>query len=149
MDLRDGASDLGKSLIYAVAPQLRPSYEPLTEGYYQYGGDTTRIVEKPRDWLSYGDRLSAFAAQWAGESSVPKYLYFIENSRTVDFDDPESGHETAAWIGEALGVSAMDVFRVNSYEELCASFFQTDHHWNKEGSYAGYRAVIRLLLGEE
>ena len=148
-DVQSAASRAGKELIYSAVPSLRSNYEQITEGYYHYAGDSSRIVERPKDWQSYSERIAAFAERWGGQVSVPTYLYFIENSRTINFDDPASGHATAAWIAESMGVQTSAVFAVNGYEDFCARFYQTDHHWNKDGSYEGYQAIVRMLCGED
>ena len=149
LDAQNSAAAGERALLLRAFPSLKSGYEQIAEGYYHYGGDEHRIVERPSDWSGYEERLAAFAQVWAAPCDVPRYLYFIENSRSIDMDDPEAGHAVAQRVAEAIGADETAVFRVDGYESYAARFYQTDHHWNREGSYEGYQAIIRLLLGEE
>lgn len=149
LGIQDPAARTGKELIYAMDPTLRTSYEQITAGYYHYQGDSHRIVERPSDWMSMTEKAESFAAQWAGETAIPKYLYFVENSRSINFDDTDPGHQISSWIAQYLGAEQTAVFRIDSYEAYCERFYQTDHHWNLTGSYEAYQSIIRMLCGED
>lgn len=134
-----------KQLLYAVQPGLKDGYTQIAEGYYHYSGEENRIVEKPRDYREHQEHLDAMARQFRSIPDVRLCLYFIENSRVIDFDHPEKEDEVLTRVLEAFRPDASDVFRVSGYEAYKENFYQTDHHWNYKGSYAGYQAILRML----
>lgn len=138
-----------QALLYAAAPDLKTAYSPIAAGYYHYAGDERRIVEKPRDYSENQAHLDALAENFRNLDGVRLCLYFIENSRTVDFDHPDTEHTIYRQVRDALQPDAADFFPVPDYAAYQANFYQTDHHWNDRGAYAGYQAVYRLLHGTE
>lgn len=148
----DGKNDLMKlqqRLLYAVAPGVRQTYEMIADGYYHFAGDDKRIVEKPVDYSARQRYLDALEANFGAISDIPMYVYFIENSRTVDFENPDAEDEVYAQVIAALKPAAADVFHVTDYQNYSENFYQTDHHWNYKGSYKGYQAIYRMLHGSE
>lgn len=137
-----------KQILYAVQPGLKNGYTQIADGYYHYGGEENRIVEKPRDYLAEQPHLEELARLFRGIPDTRLCLYFIENSRVVDFDHPEKPDEVYSRVLEAFAPDAADVFRVSGYEDYKENFYQTDHHWNAKGSYAGYQAILRMLHPE-
>ena len=151
LDGKNGLLKMQQALLYAAQPALRSNYVPVAEGYYHYAGDAHRIVEKPYD-LSTEERqrhLEAMASQFSGLSGAKTYVYFIENSRTVDFDHRDDEHAVYRQVTQAVAPDGADVFAVPDYAFYCENFYQTDHHWNEKGSYAGYQAIYRLLHGTD
>lgn len=144
-DGRNALTSLQKSLLYALQPSLSGGYSPIAEGYNHYRNEENRIVETPRDYLDCQEHLNRLAEAFRNHPGIPLYLYFIENSRVVDFDHPDRPDEPLSRIVEAFRPDGWDVFHVADYEDYKAKFYQTDHHWNAAGSYLGYQAVSRLL----
>ena len=145
LDAKNGLLKTQQQLLFALRPDLKSNYSLIADGYYHYAGDAHRIVEKPKAYDAA--HLEALAASFRGLPDVK--IYFIENSRTVDFDHPAEENEALRQTLAAFAPAAWDVFPVEDYESYCRNFYQTDHHWNCEGSYEGYRAVYRLLHGTE
>lgn len=148
-DLQASALTAEQNLLYRADPSLRSGYTEITEGYYAYQGDEHRIVEKPRDYSDGADSLAAFAEAWNSLSGVRRYLYFINNSRTVDFDRPEDSGRVYEWIRSFLDLDGSACFSFDSYEDYCRLFYQTDHHWNDEGFYRGYTEILALLKPDD
>ena len=146
--VRDGQNALlarQRAFLLAWMPGLRNGYNQISEGYYHYQDDIHRIVEYPLDYASRSSHLQALAAQYRDLPGVRLCVYFIENSRVVDFDHPGQPDRVYASILEAFRPNASDVFAVPDYAFYQAHFYQTDHHWNSRGAYLGYQAIHRLL----
>ena len=140
-----GVLRLQQDAIYGAFPALRDHYTQIAEGYYSYAGDAHRIVEKPAWDGTVPEGLRAFAERLKTLSGVHQAVYWIDNSRSISFDAPE---ETAGAREAVLGLfSGADkgVFSFDGYEEYCRLFYQTDHHWNADGSYRGYTEILELL----
>lgn len=137
-----------QGMIYRAAPELRNNYTQIAEGYYSYAGDAHRIVEKPAPVTELPEGLKAFAEKTERLTGVRRFLYWIDNSRSVSFDDPEIsvGREE---VFALFPGAARDAFAFDGYAEFCQWFYQTDHHWNREGSYRGYTEILRMLRPEE
>ena len=131
--------------LYAAAPSLRTAYTPLADGYWAYQGDEHRIVERPDPARLSEQRLQAFAAQINALSGIRKYLFFIENSRSVDFDHMEARDALYDRVRTAFDLDGSDAFRFEDYADFCRLFYQTDHHWNHRGSLLGCRRILTLL----
>ena len=147
LDGKNAVLSLQQSLLYAAAPGLKTNYVMIAQGYYHYAGDEHRIVEKPEE--QDPERLKSFAAAFEGIPREQLSVYFIENSRTVDFDRPEMSGEVYRQVTAALDPAKADRFTVSDYGDYCENFYQTDHHWNARGASKGYRAVYRLLHGTD
>ena len=148
-DARNAVTGLQRSLLYSAQPALRSGYSPIAEGYCFYAGEENRIVEVPQDYLDRQEHLDRLAASFRDLPDVRLCLYFIENSRVVDFDHPETADAPRTRVLEAFQPDASDVFRVPDWETYKKLFYQTDHHWNQEGAYLGYQAICRLLHPED
>ncbi len=148
-DARNTVAGLQRDLLYAVRPSLKGNYVPIKDGYCHYADETNRIVEVPQDYVDRQAHLEQLAASFRGLGDVRLCLYFIENSRVVNFDRPGAEDGPLARVIEAFQPDAWDVFRVPDWETYKAYFYQTDHHWNQQGADLGYQAVCRLLHPED
>lgn len=77
------------------------------------------------------------------------YVFLVESSRSMDMDKMDE--ESALWklIQENYTRSTIGHLTVDSVDTYCEHFYKTDHHWNYRGSYEGYKAIIRMMLGED
>ena len=137
--------NLQKQMLYAVHPELKDGYTQIVDGYYHYNAEENRIVEKAQDYSDRQEHLEKLAQQFREIPETRLYLYFIENSRVVDFDHPEKPDEVYTRVIKAFQPDTADVFRISGYDEYKKYFYQTDHHWNYLGSYIGYQAIFRML----
>ena len=81
---------------------------------------------------------------------VKSYVYLVNSSRTVDVQkDVTAVPQTYTAIQKWFTDSETDYLRLNSLEDYARYFYTTDHHWNYQGSYAGYRQLVRMMLGED
>ena len=148
VSLQDKVYQAESSALKALFPSAAMSYTEIASGYYHFGGDESRIVEKAWPEEKYGPAVTARAAFYA-EAEAPVYLYFIRNSRAHDFMQGEE--ENAAVhqaIVDAYQPEAAACFSAADYDEYASLFYATDHHWNHVGADRGYREIIHLLLGE-
>lgn len=133
-------------ILRALFPSAGMTYAEIAKGYYHFGGDESRIVEKAWPEEKYREAVKKQSALYA-ELDVPLYLYFIRNSRAHDFMKAENDAAYQA-ITAAYQPDGAACFSAADYKEYTELFYATDHHWNHRGADKGYRDVIRLLLGE-
>ncbi len=78
------------------------------------------------------------------------YFYYIEKEIDTDF---ETGKRIEIFDYMAKNTVIPDsnkkAFRINGFEEYEKLFYKTDHHWNADGSYKGYKEVINMLIPNE
>lgn len=139
----------GQNALYALEPSLKSGYTQLADGYYAYHGDEHRIVEKPAEEPFPEEQLSAFAGK-LNQTGLPVMLYYVHNSRSVDFDNPGKADSICGRILDAfkdadLIPAAFGEFSFTDYDDFCKWFYQTDHHWNNRGSYRGYCEIIGMI----
>ena len=135
--------------LYRMKPELADGYSQITEGYYAWHGDEHRIVEKPAERFSVPAGAERFAERINALSGVRRVLYWIDNSRSVNFDRPETS-DAREKVRALYTCEESGVFRISGYEDYCRWFYQTDHHWNHLGSRRGYEEILALLKpGEE
>lgn len=136
-------------LLHALFPSAAMSYAEIANGYYHFGGDERRIVEKAWTAQQYESALTEQAARLM-QGDIPTYLYFIRNSRAQDFTRDDAANNAAyEAICAAYQPTGAAQLSAADYEEYATLFYATDHHWNHVGADRGYREIIRLLLGEE
>lgn len=138
------------ALLLSVAPPSGAEYREITPGYYHYGNDDHRIVEKPWQADACAGQMLENAQLFNSAENVKKYVYFIRNSRAQDFslsDGENNGLFDA--VRFCYAADGYGCFSVPDYEAFCQNFYQTDHHWNHRGADEGYRQIVALLLGEQ
>ncbi len=81
--------------------------------------------------------------------NLDTYVYLVDSCRSMDLDRMDE--DSALWtlIQEHYPNSTIDHLKISSVEDYCRYFYKTDHHWNYRGSYEGYKAIIRMMLGDE
>ena len=135
-------------MLHALFPSAAMSYAEIANGYYHFGGDEGRIVEKPWPEEKYAPAVQKQSALYA-KLDAPVYLYFIRNSRAHDFmQDDDANDAFFQAIVEAYQPSGAACFSAADYDEYVTLFYAADHHWNHRGADKGYRDIIRLLLGD-
>ena len=147
--LESSVLDAEQRLIFRLEPGLQSGYVQIAEGYYAWGGDEHRIVERPDVSRSVPEGLKAFAEQVNALSGIRKVLYWIDNSRSVDFDHADGEPVLRETVRGLFRTEAGDCFTFDGYDDYCSWFYQTDHHWNNRGSYRGYTEILALLRPED
>ena len=138
-----------QNLLCRINPSLSSGYTQITDGYYAYRGDEHRIIERLQDYKGYASDVSAFAEPFNRLEGVRRYLYFINNSRTMDFDHPGNNEQVYEWIRSFFTLEGSSCFASDGYEDYCRWFYQTDHHWNEQGFYRGSLEIMWLLNPED
>lgn len=104
----------------------------------------TRALESVRD--EYDVKIANINETAAKYPDTEFYAYYLEMDHDMNF---ETGIKTGIYdyLRENLTLPADHVARleINSFEEFTRCFYRTDHHWNLEGSYRGYRETAALL----
>ncbi len=146
--LQDKVYQAESSALKAIFPSAAMSYTEIANGYYHFGGDESRIVEKAWPEEKYAPAVQKQSALYA-KLDVPVYLYFIRNSRAHDFMQDDAANDAVFQaIVEAYQPAGAACFAAADYDEYASLFYAADHHWNHRGADKGYRDVIRLLLGD-
>ena len=148
-DVQMSVLTAGQNLLGRIDPSLLSGYTQIADGYYAYRGDEHRIVEKPGADAAAAAGVSAFAEPYNSLEGVRRCLYFINNSRSMDFDSPGSRDDVYRRILSCFSVDGAACFESDGYEDFCRWFYQTDHHWNDEGFYRGYLEIMSLLKPED
>lgn len=113
--------------------------------YLVYDTYTMKRVEE-----NLGKKAENLNARFADHPELDFYVYYIEKDTDVNLETGEKPGIYEALARElALPGDHMARFEVNGFEEFGRDFFRTDHHWNRTGSYRGYREVLALLGVED
>jgi hypothetical protein len=80
--------------------------------------------------------------------TFPKYLYFINTSVSVDFNNINK-YDAFDYVKNKFPMmTGYAELTFNSFEDYKKYFYQTDHHWNYNGSYTGYTQIMRMMEGD-
>lgn len=116
-------------------------------------GGMTYLLEDPARYKKPGCIARQAESLYKGLKDHPEiktYVFLVNSSRTVDvLEDVTAEPEMYAEIRSSFTDSVTDYLRLGSLEEYGQYFYTTDHHWNYRGSYAGYRQIVRMLIGED
>ncbi|MDD4188267.1 MAG: hypothetical protein PHX04_05900 [Bacilli bacterium] len=129
----------------------RNQYYLVTKGFYGFDNEEYLLHEILTDEyieenMKYIDIL---AAQYNGIDVSKKYLYMVSTDRTIDFLNLNKNKEYFNMIREKYYTYKSDYLKINSVTDYKKYFYKTDHHWNYEGSYQGYKDIIRMIFGEK
>ena len=132
--------------------------EPVMEGKPQqyisfrglklYGGDYLCYDSKTLGDIREGldKRMAELNASISENEDVAFYLYYIECDVDVNF---ETGEKSGIWpylnANMALPAERMAHLEISDFVTYSRYFFRTDHHWNHEGAYRGYRNVAVMM----
>lgn len=139
-----------------AAEELTFEYSGRGQGLFRLG-NTGYLVENCKDWIkpNYLNNIRRNAKELneavpLGTDGVKKYVYFIENSRSVRLDEDMTGeNEIYTLIKECYEADGFATLALETPEEYLDWFYQTDHHWNYKGSYKGYCDLVKLIFGDD
>lgn len=126
-----------------VQPQY--TYTEVVAGKVYKLDDSGYLVQKPLppDHFDY----TIYDAEMLKRVTFPKYLYFINTSVSVDFNDMHK-YDPFDYVKKQFpSFTGYAELTFNSFEEYKRYFYQTDHHWNYNGSYLGYTQIMRMMEG--
>jgi hypothetical protein len=118
-------------------------YIKIRGDLYHYGS-SDYIIDRPKYPFNYDSVKKIYNNIKCSE----KYIYFIETSAEIDFNNISKKEEIFQEIKNNFEAKDYARFTINSYEDLEKYFYQTDHHWNYIGQLRGYKQIINLLLGK-
>ncbi len=72
--------------------------------------------------------------------TVPRYYYFIDDSSNFNFTTNKEIYNFANYFGDNYVI-----FNFINYDDYSKYFYKTDHHWNYNGSYRGYKEIISMI----
>lgn len=134
------------NLLSIFDKNIRNHYIAISDQFYTYK-DSPYIIEKPVDYRQYLGVIEKNANSYNQSfKNIDKYLYFIDSSRSINFNQPNS-EEAFNFIKKSFKMNDYDLLKIPDFETYKDYFYQTDHHWNYKGSYQGYIDIINMLLG--
>lgn len=83
-------------------------------------------------------------------SMIDTFYYFIDDASSFDFEKDSRVFDYYAYLSDRLnGQKGLERLEYNNFVEYMNYFYKTDHHWNKEGSYQGFKDIAGMLgVGE-
>lgn len=108
------------------------------------------IVYETRDYSELQDYHSAkvknIKKQVNNHSDIDFYVYYIEKDTDINFETEEKigAYEYLQNAFNDMGI-AFHGFKIDSFDEFCEYFYQTDHHWNCYGSYKAYEEIVKWM----
>ena len=79
-------------------------------------------------------------------NEIDSYYYFITNSQIFNFKTNTLSIDVPQIIEQKMqGKYKFDYLKFNNYQEYKKYFYKNDHHWNYQGSYQGYKDIIKML----
>lgn len=108
--------------------------------------DSGYLVEKAHAPEEYCFEL--YKPEMLAKVTYPKYLFFIMSSESADFNDLHK-YKTLDYIKTKMPMTGYSELIYNSFDEYKKYFYQTDHHWNYNGSYHGYVKIMKMLEGDD
>ena len=108
--------------------------------------DSGYLVEKPHAPEEYCFEL--YDPAMLARVTYPKYLFFIMSSESADFNDLHK-YKTLDYIKTKMPMTGYSELTYTSFDEYKRYYYQTDHHWNYNGSYHGYVKIMQMLEGDD
>lgn len=118
----------------------------LFNGYLCYAPFSPDAVAEP-----LARRRENYNAVFAAHPDTDFYLYYVEKETDLDLETGEKTPQVYETLtdGLALPEGHSACFRVNSFADYSSLYCRTDHHWNRCGSYQGYRDILAMLAPAE
>lgn len=79
--------------------------------------------------------------------NVNMYLYFVETDSNNRFDI-NYDYDAISYLKANLNLSSNNIgaYEIKGFEkDYRNNFYKTDHHWNNNGSYRGYREIAEMM----
>lgn len=141
------------AFVPGMAEETESMYEPVNakKGIYRLKGTDYLVMDyhlyfKPEQTVQQARSFTEIMSQFP---DVKTYVYCVTTFRTLDFDHLEEEPPLFTLIRENYPDSETACLEIGSVEEYTDYYYQTDHHWNYKGSYAGYEQIVHMLLGED
>lgn len=146
--LYNGMDNAIKHRAFTLVCGANPEQTVIYEGFRIYGGKhiayAPETMEETLPLLQL--RTEELAQIIAAHPETEFSLYYIERDMDVSF---ETGEKIGVYeyLTEHLTLSPdrMGCFEINTLADYQSRIFCTDHHWNHEGAYLGYREAAQLL----
>lgn len=119
-------------------------YQEVVAGKLYKIDDSGYIFRKPHAPEEYDFEL--YDSEMLASVTNPKYLFFILTPESADFNDLKK-YQPFEYIKQKMPTTGYDILDYNSFDEYKKYFYQTDHHWNYNGSYVSYCKIMKLLEG--
>ena len=142
-----------------VSARKGSKYQLVADDMYSY--DNHDYLLRPllkSDWINFKnsdsetskkirDALEKSAKYYGSLSIENKFIYYVTTDQAIDFDNPESNY-----INDILSYYPSfkaDYLEIPDFDTYAKYYLKNDHHWNYEGSYTGYKEIIKLMLGKD
>lgn len=137
-----------RKLLIKLNPKLSSGYSLISDKIYVYNNEDYLITKYDISQdKTFFDNISEIAKEYNKVKGIKKYLYFVDNCYTVNFDDDNlKENRVFLYIKQKFNMDGYARLNVDSYDTYKKYFYKTDHHWNYEGSYTGYKQIINMIL---
>ena len=100
-----------------------------------------RLLRLPRYYSKETeDNYKKVITKMNNEIKVLKYYYFINDSSNFDFTTNKEIYHFSEYFNENYRI-----FDFMDYNDYSKYFYKTDHHWNYNGYYRGYKEIIGMI----
>lgn len=114
--------------------------------YYTYNCDNYFIMKNVEYTEELKSKLNSRVEMYSKLNDyVDTYYYFVSNSNIFNFEENEYSVPILDVLKTMTGKYHLSSLSFNSYEEYKKYFYSTDHHWNYQGSYQGYKDIMKML----
>lgn len=135
------------NLLKTISPQLCSNYLSVGKGFFTFNCEDF-LVRKPKEFDQFKILVDEFVSDYSqGLNMDETFFYFINTYLTLDFLEDLKTNKYYDYLKFKLkNVSQLEI---DSYEKYKNYFYKTDHHWNHEGSYQGYKDIINLVAKKD
>ena len=123
-------------------------YIPMNNSLFKLG-DSNYLVYENFTFEAVKDQLDNGIEKYnniiKSNEDINFNFYYIDRDRSYDFDDPSISTNIYSYIVDGLDTLNVDSLLIESIDDYKNYFYETDHHWNSEGSYLGYLHMMKLL----
>ena len=103
---------------------------------------------KEKNILKLNDKIENINKIYKKFKNKDLYVFYIESSSNMNFATNEhSSHYEYVKKNVKSGIKT-SAFEIKSFDDLKRYYYRTDHHWNQNGSYEGYKKIIKMIFGD-
>lgn len=74
------------------------------------------------------------------------YYYIINKSVNINFKTNKKTLDLYSQLkNKLINIAGISELEINNYEQYKKYYYKTDHHWNYNGSYQGYKDIMKMF----
>ncbi len=105
------------------------------------------IINTPTNISNYTKNINKQLEYFSKVNTLKDtYYYVIDRGYAYDYENQKYIVDTFSILKNNLkNKYKISKLEVNNYDEYKNYFYKTDHHWNLNGSYQGYKDIIKMI----